>query len=83
MLMIATPPWSRCMNVLVIDVGGTNVKILATGQEEPRQDSFRAGDDADQMVANVKESCRRLEVRRGIDRLSGLRAAGPAYRGAV
>jgi len=23
------------MNVLVIDVGGTNVKILATGQQEP------------------------------------------------
>ena len=23
------------MNVLVIDIGGTNVKILATGQHEP------------------------------------------------
>ena len=23
------------MNVLVIDIGGTNVKILATGQKEP------------------------------------------------
>jgi hypothetical protein len=23
------------MNVLVIDIGGTNVKILATGQQEP------------------------------------------------
>ena len=23
------------MNVLVIDVGGTNIKILATGQQEP------------------------------------------------
>ena len=23
------------MNVLVIDIGGTNVKILATGQREP------------------------------------------------
>jgi len=25
------------MNVLVVDVGGTNVKILATGQKEPRR----------------------------------------------
>ena len=25
------------MNVLVVDVGGTNVKILATGQEAPRK----------------------------------------------
>ena len=25
------------MKVLVIDIGGTNVKILATGQEKPRK----------------------------------------------
>ena len=25
------------MNTLVVDVGGTNVKILATGQTEPRK----------------------------------------------
>ena len=25
------------MKVLVVDVGGTNVKMLATGQEEPRK----------------------------------------------
>jgi polyphosphate glucokinase len=25
------------MNVLVIDIGGTSVKILATGQKEPRK----------------------------------------------
>ena len=29
------------MNVLVIDIGGSNVKILATGQKEPR--SFLPG----------------------------------------
>ena len=28
---------SRCMKVLVIDIGGTNVKILATGQTEARR----------------------------------------------
>jgi polyphosphate glucokinase len=43
------------MNVLVVDVGGTHVKILATGQDEPR--SFPAGPTltAEQMVAGVKE----------------------------
>ena len=43
------------MNVLVVDVGGTNVKILATGQDEPRK--FPSGPTltAEQMVAGVKE----------------------------
>jgi polyphosphate glucokinase len=43
------------MNVLVVDVGGTNVKILATGHEEPRK--FPSGPTltAEQMVASVKE----------------------------
>lgn len=43
------------MNVLVVDVGGTNVKILATGQEEARR--FPSGPTltAEQMVARVKE----------------------------
>jgi polyphosphate glucokinase len=43
------------MNVLVVDVGGTHVKILTTGQEEPRR--FLSGPTltAEQMVAGVKE----------------------------
>lgn len=43
------------MNVLVIDVGGTNVKILATGQNQPRR--FPSGPTltAEQMAAKVKE----------------------------
>jgi glucose-6-phosphate isomerase len=43
------------MNVLVVDVGGTNVKILATGQDEPRR--FPSGPNLtpEQMVAGVKE----------------------------
>src|SRR5215831_17746432 len=43
------------MNVLVVDVGGTNVKILATGQDEPRK--FPSGPKLtpEQMVAGVKE----------------------------
>src|ERR1041384_190449 len=43
------------MNVLVVDVGGTHVKILATGQKELRE--FPAGPPlpAKQMVAGVKK----------------------------
>jgi polyphosphate glucokinase len=43
------------MNVLVVDVGGSHVKILATGQDEPRR--FPSGPTltAEQMVAGVKE----------------------------
>jgi polyphosphate glucokinase len=43
------------MNVLVVDVGGTHVKILATGQEERRE--FPSGPTltAEQMVRGVKE----------------------------
>jgi polyphosphate glucokinase len=42
------------MNVLVIDVGGTSVKILATGQREPR--SFPSGRTftPKQLVAQIK-----------------------------
>jgi polyphosphate glucokinase len=43
------------MNVLVIDVGGTHVKILATGQKQPRE--FPSGPKLTpkQMVAGVKK----------------------------
>ncbi len=43
------------MNVLVVDVGGTYVKILAAGQKQPRQ--FPSGPTltARQMVAKVKK----------------------------
>ena len=43
------------MNVLVVDVGGTNVKILATGQKEPRR--FPSGPTLTprRMVAGVKK----------------------------
>jgi polyphosphate glucokinase len=44
------------MNVLVIDVGGTKVKILATGRDTPRK--FPSGPDltAAQMVAGVVQA---------------------------
>jgi polyphosphate glucokinase len=43
------------MNVLVVDVGGTHVKILATGQNAPRE--FPSGPTltAEQMVTGVKK----------------------------
>src|SRR5499426_1817247 len=42
------------MRVLVVDVGGTHVKVLATGQNVPRE--FPSGPTltAEQMVAGVK-----------------------------
>lgn len=46
------------MNVLVIDIGGTNIKFLATGQTEPRR--FPSGQTIapTSMVAQVKELTR-------------------------
>jgi len=43
------------MNVLVIDIGGTSVKILASGQTEPRR--FHSGPTMTpaEMVSRVKE----------------------------
>ena len=43
------------MNVLVVDVGGTNVKILATGQTELRKLPSGPTLTAKQMVAGVKK----------------------------
>src|SRR5262245_42561972 len=48
-------PQASHLNVLVVDVGGTHVKILATGQKEFRE--FPSGPElsARQMVAGVKK----------------------------
>ncbi|MFT3878352.1 MAG: ROK family protein [Gemmatales bacterium] len=43
------------MNVLVIDVGGTHIKLLATGQTEPRKFPSGPTMTPEQMVAGVKE----------------------------
>jgi len=43
------------MNVLVVDVGGTHVKILATGQKQSREFSSGPKLTAKQMVAGVKK----------------------------
>ncbi|HTX53064.1 MAG TPA: ROK family protein [Candidatus Baltobacteraceae bacterium] len=46
------------MNVLVVDVGGTHVKVLATGQTAPRKCPSGPTLTARQMVAGVKELAR-------------------------
>ena len=42
------------MNMLVIDVGGTNLKILATRQGEPRKFASGPTLTAERMVARVR-----------------------------
>ena len=42
------------MRVLVVDIGGTNVKILATGQKEPRKIPSGPRLTPTKMVAEVK-----------------------------
>jgi hypothetical protein len=46
---------SHSMKMLVVDVGGTSVKILATGHEEPRKFPSGPKMTAQEMVATVKE----------------------------
>jgi polyphosphate glucokinase len=46
------------MNVLAIDIGGTNVKILATGQDEPRRFPSGPAMTPKRMVAGVKKLAR-------------------------
>jgi len=41
--------------VLVVDVGGTNIKMLATGQTRAAQNSFRPAMTRGKMVRVVKE----------------------------
>src|SRR5208337_4779234 len=43
------------MNVLTVDVGGTNVKILATGQDAPRKTPSGPTLTAKRMVSEVKK----------------------------
>jgi polyphosphate glucokinase len=45
-------------NILVIDVGGTSVKVLATGQNEPRRFPSGRQMNPEQMVSAVKQIAR-------------------------
>jgi polyphosphate glucokinase len=44
------------MKVLVVDVGGTHVKILATGQETVRKFLSGASLTAEKMVATIESN---------------------------
>jgi glucose-6-phosphate isomerase len=46
------------MNVLVVDVGGTTIKILATGQDDPRRLPSGPTLTPEQMVVGVKQLAR-------------------------
>ena len=50
------------MNILVIDVGGTHVKILATGQREPRK--FDSGPKIERKADGARRqgACHGLEL---------------------
>ncbi len=50
------------MNVLAADVGGTHVKILATGQTEPRKFPSGPALTSQQDGRGRQEARRRLEV---------------------
>ena len=50
------------MNILVIDVGGTHVKILASGEKERREIDFRADPDGPADGIERQEAGRRLGI---------------------
>ncbi len=50
------------MNVLVIDVGGTHVKILATGQTEKREFELRTENDGSTDGLGSPTARRRVEL---------------------
>jgi polyphosphate glucokinase len=56
-----TEPSNATPRVLVIDIGGHNVKILATGQTEPRKIASGPKFTAGQMVTAVKDLSRDLQ----------------------
>src|SRR5271155_516088 len=56
-----TPKVEKTPKVLVIDVGGTNVKMLATGQQEPRKYPSGPAMTAQKMVQIVKQGARDWE----------------------
>jgi polyphosphate glucokinase len=56
--------WEELVKILVIDVGGTNVKILATGQNEPRKFPSGLSLTPERMVAGVEELARDWEYER-------------------
>jgi polyphosphate glucokinase len=52
------PLQGKGRKVLVIDVGGTNIKLLVSGQKEPRRFPSGPGMDARTMVGEVKKAAK-------------------------
>ena len=52
------------MNVMVIDIGGTNIKILATGKQEPVKFPSGPAMTAKAMVAELKKLGERRFLKR-------------------
>ena len=71
------------LKVLVIDVGGTNVKVSVTGQKEPRKFASSARLTPRKMVAGVKAITKDWKYDARVDRLPGRRPQRTHRRGAV
>ena len=69
--------------MLVIDVGGTHVKALVSGEREPRKFDSGPTLTARQMVAGVKKIIGVLEIRRCLDRLPRAGIAKPTRCGTM
>ena len=68
--------------VLAIDIGGSHVKILATGQRTKREVDLGPDHDRAADGRRRQEAGRRLGLRRDLDRLSGAGGAQQAGAGA-
>jgi polyphosphate glucokinase len=75
-LSMPTQKAQKPAKVLVIDVGGTNVKMLASGQKEPRKSPSGPEMTAQKMVQIVKQSTKDWDY----DRIS-LGYPGPIING--
>ena len=72
---------NEIMKVLVVDVGGHSVKILATGQNEPRKHPCGPTLTAEQMVAGVKR--KQLPAAKSASSIAPKTAFGIRFRSLV
>ena len=60
------------MNILVIDVGGSNVKIMVTGQKDERRMPSGPAMTAAQMAAGVGQLAKGTSVDKAPEKISGM-----------
>ena len=70
------------MKVLVVDIGGTSIKILATGHDKPIKIPSGPRLTPKQMVSKVKEAIDGWEYSSRVDRLPGAGEGREACEGA-